>query len=144
MKTLMMLLAMGTLVSGHWGTETRAEKVKRGNGAEEVTAKGDTEETKGRKAKRKAKSVGSVAGPDGVDGRITLTPVTDGSCDWKYKPVLLNPDEKRLRIRKLNRSPFTGVVREIRFDCASFRCPLPGRMTRAGGSSHRSSTAALE
>ena len=34
----------------------------------------------------------AVAGPDGVDSRIMLTPVTDGSCDWKYRPVLLNPD----------------------------------------------------
>ncbi len=90
-RAAIMLAAAGIFLSGIClkPADARKEKTKKKARAEE----GAKEETQRRKRRKSAGTQsGPAAGPEGVDSRITLTPVTDGSCDWKYKPVLLNPD----------------------------------------------------
>jgi len=91
-KAVIMLAAVGILLSGLCLEIAHAKKgeAKKKRGAGNAVKEESRDRT--RKKVSKGRSSGSVAGANGVDSRIRLTPVTDGSCDWKYRPVLLNAD----------------------------------------------------
>jgi hypothetical protein len=86
-RVKVMLVATGMVFSGFGlGGGYAKEGDQAAEAKTEATAE---EEPRGlRKLLKRGGSKGKTAGPDGVDERITLTPVTDGSLDWKYRPVL--------------------------------------------------------
>ena len=97
-KTILALVAMvvfSGLCPGDACAQT--EKKQADDQAEKIAPtqeeKANKEEPKNKtkkKSKGKGEKPGPVAGANGVDSRIKLTPVTDGSLDWKYKPTLAN------------------------------------------------------
>ena len=56
-------------------------------------------------SERKKKPVDRVAGENGIDTRIDLTPVTDGSLDWKYRAVVRNETLVKASISTLLQVP---------------------------------------